>query len=169
MLLDVAVCLPKEAETVSLVRTVVKHALRTFGVTPDCIDDILLALSESCTNVIEHVGSEDEYEVRLRIDEETCVVSVRNTGDGFDAAVLVDIMPSPSSPRGRGVAIMRAVMDGVDFDHQPAAGTIVNLVKTLVAEPTGPLARLRHKRRALESVPAPEPAPAPPRLVDEAL
>ncbi len=150
MLLDVAVCLPKDAETVSLIRAVVKHGLRTFGVAEDCIGDICLALSEACTNVVDHVARDDEYEVRLAVDEYTCAISVRNTGDGFDAAALRDIMPSPSSPRGRGVAIMRAVMDHVAFEPEPATGTLVNLVKSLAVEPNGPLDRLRQKRELQE-------------------
>ena len=52
MHLDVAVCLPRESETVSLIRTVVTHALRTLGVTSSCIDDVRLALSEAATNVV---------------------------------------------------------------------------------------------------------------------
>jgi len=147
MLLDVAVCLPKETETVSLIRAVVKNGLATFGVTTDCVDDICLALSEACTNVVQHAGLDDEYEVRLQVDEFVCAISVKNTGEGFDASALRNVMPSPSSPRGRGVAIMRAVMDQVDFDPEPAAGTIVNLVKTLSVKPDGPLARIRRKHR----------------------
>jgi serine/threonine-protein kinase RsbW len=146
MLLDVAVCLPKEAETVSLIRGVVKNALSSIGVLADCVDDICLALSEACTNVVQHAGLDDEYEVRLQIDERICAISVSNTGEGFDASTLQDVMPNPSSPRGRGVAIMRAVMDQVDFDPEPAAGTIVNLVKALSVKPDGPLARMRAKR-----------------------
>ena len=147
MLLDVAVCLPKEAETVGLIRAVVQSGLSCFGVTADCVDDICLALSEACTNVVEHAALADEYEVRVQVDEDRCAISVRNTGDGFDASTLRDLMPDPSSPRGRGVAIMRAVMDEVHFEPQPAAGTIVNLVTTLSLESEGPLARLRDKRR----------------------
>ena len=143
MLLDVAVCLPQEAETVGLVRNVVKTALRAFGVSEDCTDDICLALSEAGTNVIEHAALDDEYEVRVQIDEQHCSISVKNTGNGFDAAALHGVMPDPTSPRGRGVAIMRTLMDRVDFDSGEEAGTIVHLVKTLTIEPGGLLGRLR--------------------------
>ena len=148
MLLDVAVCLPKEALTVSLIRSVVRHALRTFGVTGDCIDDICLGLSEACNNVVDHAVPDDEYEVRLQVDQARCAISVRNTGEGFDAEALADVMPNPGSPRGRGVAIMRAVMDQVDFRSEPEAGTIVHLTKGLTAEPGAPLDRLRRKGSA---------------------
>lgn len=148
MILDVAVCLPQEAETVGLIRSVVKHALGTFGVTQDCVDDICLGLSEACTNVVDHAWPDDKYEVRLQIDVESCAIRVTNTGHGFDAAALRDEMPSPSSPRGRGVAIMLAVMDRVAFSSEPEAGTIVRLVKRLSIEPDGPLDRLSRKRRS---------------------
>lgn len=148
MLLDVAVCLPQESETVGIIRAVVKNALRSFGVNQECVDDICLALSEACTNVIDHAVIDDEYEVRLQVDEERCVLSVKNTGPGFDARALRDAMPEQSSPRGRGVAIMRALVDQVDFHFEPQASTIVRLVKTLSIDPNGPLARLRRNRRA---------------------
>jgi serine/threonine-protein kinase RsbW len=141
--LDVSVCLPRDAETVALVRRVVSDALSTFGVTRDCGDDIALALSEACTNVIEHAATSDEYEVRLQVDERHCAISVTNTGNGFDFRSLAGAMPDEESPRGRGVAIMRAVMDNVDFVSEPATGTIVHIVKGLSVVPCGPLARLR--------------------------
>lgn len=147
MLLDVVVCLPKEAETVGLIRAVLKDGLSRFGVTGDCIDDILLALIEAGTNVVEHAVADDEYEVGLEIDEFNCAITIRNTGEDFDAAALGDLMPDPSSPRGRGVAIMRAVTDQVDLDSTPTAGTIVKLVKSLDVTPDGPLARVRDKHR----------------------
>ncbi len=143
MQLDVALCLPQEGESVSLVRGIIRDALVTLGVTPECVDDIRLALSEACTNVLDHAVADDEYEVRLRVDNDQCHVSVKNAGNGLDAAALEGVMPDAFSRRGRGVAIMRAVMDNVDFTSEPEAGTIVHLVKTLSFDPSGPLARLR--------------------------
>jgi serine/threonine-protein kinase RsbW len=141
--LDVAICLPQESETVALIRGVVTSALRTLGVTEDCVDDIRLALSEAATNVLDHVEGDDEYEVRLQVDGDACEISVTNTGDGFDAGQLSGELPDQTSPRGRGVAIMRAVMDHVELRSEPEAGTIVHLVKTLTVEAGGPLDRLR--------------------------
>jgi serine/threonine-protein kinase RsbW len=150
MLLDVAVCLPLEAETVGIIRSVVKNALQSFGVTQDCVDDLTLALSEACTNVVDHAIAGDEYEVRLQVDDASCIISVTNTGPGFDARALDDVMPDPSSARGRGVAIMRSLMDQVDFRSEPEAGTIVHLAKTLSIDSDGALARLRRKRQPLQ-------------------
>lgn len=145
MKLDVAICLPQESETVALIRGVVTSALRSFGVTEECIDDIRLALSEACTNVLDHVEGDDEYEVRLEVAGDVCIISVTNTGDGFDAGQLSGELPDHSSPRGRGVAIMRAVMDQVELRSEPESGTIVRLVKGLSVDAGGPLDRLRRR------------------------
>ncbi|HZT65170.1 MAG TPA: ATP-binding protein [Acidimicrobiales bacterium] len=142
MHIEVAVCLPREAETVTLVRTAVTNTLNLFGVAEDCVEDIRLALSEACTNVIEHAASEDNYEVEVHVDERECAISVRNVGNGFDATALAGLPPDPHSHRGRGVAIMRAVMDSVNFSSTPETGTVVNLVRALSAKEDGLLRRL---------------------------
>jgi serine/threonine-protein kinase RsbW len=143
-----AVCLPQEAETVALVRSAVGSTLTLFGIDRECIDDIRLALSEACTNVIEHAASDDEYEVTIQVDDEQCSINVKNTGIGFDASALAGMMPDPSSPRGRGVAIMRAVMDTVEFNASPRAGSIVHLVRSLNVTEDGAMSRLRDKQSA---------------------
>lgn len=143
MKLDVALCLPQEVESVSLIRVVIGDALIRLGITEECVDDIRLALSEACTNVLDHAAVDDEYEVRLQVADETCEISVTDTGtEILDAGALDGLMPDTGSARGRGVAIMHAVMDQVAFTSEPEVGTIVHLVKRLEIDEDGPLARL---------------------------
>jgi len=148
MRLDVAICLPQETETVGLIRGAVTSTLSLFGVEDECVEDIRLALSEACTNVIEHAHADDEYEVRIEVDDTQCEISVKNQGNGFDFASLDGHMPEGESARGRGVAIMRAVMDQVRFSSEPLEGTIVHLVKQLSVREGGPLDRLRRRQEA---------------------
>lgn len=143
MHVELAVCLPREARTASLVRAALTHTLGLFGVGEDDVDDIGLALSEACANVIAHARRCDDYEVRVRVEDDRCEISVRNAGEGFDASTLSAVMPDPLSARGRGVAIMRAVMDQVAFSSDPADGTIVNLFKQL----QGPMVGRQSLRR----------------------
>lgn len=145
MNIDIAVCLPREAETVALLRSTITDALRLFGATDDCIDDIKLAVSEAATNVIDHAGDEDEYEVAVHVDDLQCAISVKNSGRGFDSSTLDGGMPSQDSARGRGIAIMHAIMDNFDLTSAPETGTIVHLVKNLTVRPDSPLGRLRQK------------------------
>ena len=146
MKLEVALSLPQEAETVAIVRAMVANTMKSLGVTDSCVDDVVLALSEACTNVVEHAAPQDEYVVRLELDDHRCAISVTNTGTGFDAEGLGDEPAGVDSERGRGVAIMHAVMDHVSFRSEPERGTIVHLVKTIDIDPDGPIARIRRGR-----------------------
>jgi serine/threonine-protein kinase RsbW len=140
--IELALCLPRDVETVSLVRDVSIESLARLGITKECLEDVRLALSEACTNVIDHSGADDEYEVRLVVEDRRCEIRVIDTGGGFDFDSLGDALPDDMSPRGRGVAIMKALVDTVRFTSEPEQGTIVHLVKELELEPDGPLARL---------------------------
>ncbi|MGH9125048.1 MAG: ATP-binding protein [Acidimicrobiales bacterium] len=135
--------MPRDAETVSLVRAAAGEFLRSFGVESECLEDIRLAVSEACTNVVQHARAGDEYEVRVHLDEYACTIQVRNVGSGFDAGTLEGAPLDPMSSRGRGVVIMRAVMDTVGFESEPELGTIVHLVRDLDVVPDSPLVRLR--------------------------
>jgi serine/threonine-protein kinase RsbW len=92
---------------------------------------------------VRHARTDDEYEIRVHVNEDSCVVDVRNTGSGFDAAALDGMPADPLSARGRGVAIMRTVMDHVGFHSEPESGTIVHLVRALRVRPDSPIGRLR--------------------------
>ena len=144
MRVEIALCLPRDASSVGLVRDVALGALSKLKVDPADIDDIRLVLSEACTNVIEHSGTDDEYEVQLDITDELCEIRVIDTGRGWDFAEVERGMPSPISARGRGLAIIQAISDKAEFRSQPESGTMVRLVKTLHLEPGGPLDRLLH-------------------------
>ena len=139
MNLKIALCLPRDGKTVAVVRAVATDALARFGVTRECIDDVGLALSEACANVIRHAEESDEYEVRLEIDNVRCAITVIDAGRGLDVGTLVATMPEPSSPGGRGMALMKALTDQVDFTSEPESGTVVHLVKRLTLSPAGPL------------------------------
>lgn len=145
MNIQIALCLPQDAQTVAVVRSVALAALVQMGVTPECVEDIRLALSEACTNVIEHAGVTEDYEVRLELDSDCCEISVIDAGRGVDVSGLPRAMPDPGSPRGRGIALMTALTDSVDFSAQPGVGTTVCFRKTLSLTADGPLARLRRQ------------------------
>src|SRR3954451_1010071 len=145
MKIEIALCLPRDAKTVALVRSVAMGSLAQLGVAPDCVDDIRLALSEACSNVIQHAEGEEDYEVILSVEDDECSISVIDTGASIDADTLEREMPDVASPDGRGVALMTALVDHVKFVNRPEAGMVVHLVKRLVLDPQGPMALLRSK------------------------
>ena len=116
--------------------------MHEFGISDGPTSDVALAVTEACANVVEHAaGSQgpDEFELRLDLTAEECVVRVADRGTGFTSVGHTSYPPDPSSLRGRGIFLMRALVDRVQFD-EAADGTIVRLEKHLdeersVAEP----------------------------------
>ncbi len=130
MQLMLSICLPRDRVSIPVTRHIVRDALREIGVTDDCAHDIALAQSEACTNVIDHSGPGDEYELKVEVTETRCVLSVIDTGHGFDTVnVVAD--SDPRSERGRGIQLMRALVDDVHFESRPDSGTAVYLEKKL--------------------------------------
>jgi serine/threonine-protein kinase RsbW len=125
-----SVCLPRDRASIPPTRHIILDALREVGVTEECAHDVAIAQSEACTNVIDHSGPADEYEVRVEIDGARCVISVIDTGHGFDEASVAGSADADSE-RGRGIQLMRALVDKVHFVSDPDSGTAVHLEKAL--------------------------------------
>lgn len=134
--------LPRDRVSVPVVRHVTRHALTEVGVVADIIDDIELALAEACANVLDHAGSGDLYEVSVSVQASRCVLRIVDTGHGFDHISVRDEETGLDSERGRGLALMEALVDRVHLVSRPERGTLVTMTKELVFEDGSPGARL---------------------------
>jgi serine/threonine-protein kinase RsbW len=87
---DVRFCLvfPRETISVPVVRRVLGDTLYKLGVDEDCVADLLLAVTEACTNVLRHSGPGRRYEVVATVGRNRCLLDVVDTGRGFDPASL---------------------------------------------------------------------------------
>ncbi len=96
---------------------------------------VVVGITEAVTNAIQHGNQMDEakpVEIRAEMHGDEFVVIVRDYGNGLvnrepgddDDALPEDIFAT----RGRGIALMRALMDHVEFDWSEA-GTTVRLTK----------------------------------------
>jgi serine/threonine-protein kinase RsbW len=144
-------CLVFERELVSVpvMRRVLGDTLRGMGVNEESVDDILLAATEACTNVVLHAGqATPAYSVAATVDRSGCRVEVADDGQGCRPRLARarrraadhgtgDVANLAES--GRGLAIMRACVDDVELRTAPGRGTRVVLDKRLEWE--GPLRR----------------------------
>lgn len=135
--------LPRDASTVPVARRLCRGAMEELGITRACLHDVALAVTEACANVIEHSSdTDDEYRVDVTVDEAQCEIIVTDTGRGFDHDSLTQELADTTAERGRGVSLMRALVDNVRFESKPQAGTVVHLVKSLELEDSSPLRQL---------------------------
>ena len=76
MRVQLALSLPREEISVPLTRHVVSAALTTAGVEPTCVHDVEVALSEACTNAVQHAVEGVTYEVMVGISDEQVAIDV---------------------------------------------------------------------------------------------
>jgi serine/threonine-protein kinase RsbW len=103
---DVKFCLvfPREALSVPVMRHVLGDTLRGLGADDDGVADLLLAVTEACTNVVQHGGPGRRYEVVASVGRGGCLVEVQNAGRTFDIARLPGLrrrVPLPPVPAVR--------------------------------------------------------------------
>ncbi len=145
--------LPRDNHSVPIARRVLKNSLDVLGVRREVVSDIELALTEACTNVLDHAGEADEYEVSAGIDGRMCVIEVVDRGDGFDGSITGLADAEPHAEDGRGIQLMRALVDKVTFTSRPAVGTVVHLEKELEWLADAPVKKLTEGRPATEHGP----------------
>jgi serine/threonine-protein kinase RsbW len=124
--------IPAKLEYLDLVDNVVEALNELMHFAEEERTAVSISIVEAGTNAIQHGcrnGGECQVHMHFQVDPEALTVTVHDPGPGFDPVVL----PDPTSPenllkeRGRGIYIMRQMMDEVEFrfDH----GTTVRLVK----------------------------------------
>jgi anti-sigma regulatory factor (Ser/Thr protein kinase) len=98
----------KMGSAVRLVRHHLRRWLDGHGVASDAAMEIVLACSEACANAVEHPAASvrQAFEVEARRDERELTLSVRDFGDWRELG--------ESAWRGRGLEMMRSLMDTVE-------------------------------------------------------
>ena len=88
--MDVRFCLvfPREALSVPVMRHVLGDTLRDLGADDEGVADLLLAVTEACTNVVKHGGPGRRYEVMASVGRGGCLVEVQNAGRTFGTVRL---------------------------------------------------------------------------------
>lgn len=131
--------LPRDPVTVPVTRHTVDCALDAIGVTEDCRDDVTLALTEVCTNVVRHAHESDDYTVTVTATANRCTIDVCDTGTGLPPKPESRV--AATSEGGRGLGIVRAVMDAVQVVGGPG-GVAIHMAKRLIFGQRGYLRRL---------------------------
>lgn len=133
MNISFSVRLPVDAQSVPLARGLLRQALEHLGVAQTGIEELVLALTEACANVVQHAGEHDDYQLDVEIDDELCRIVVLDHGEGFDPTAT----PTPASPLdgGRGLILMRALVDRLQFRNTEDGRHAVFLEKRLITSP----------------------------------
>jgi serine/threonine-protein kinase RsbW len=124
--------LPSEVAAISPFVDKLMLLFRKCGCVPEGESDVEIALREALANAIIHGNHQDPRKhvyVRCRCKPDEVSIAVKDEGQGFDINTITD----PTGPEnigsvhGRGIYLMKAVMDEVRFEE---GGVLVHMRKS---------------------------------------
>lgn len=141
--------LRREAASVPLARRLLLDAMERAGVDGEVSYELSLALSEACSNVVEHGTGErsEAYCVTAYLDGDKCRIEVADSGPGFRATPRRPRSRPSEAEGGRGLFLIECLADHVRVRNRPGrGGAVVTFDKTLKwqQEHEGSLGRKKH-------------------------
>ena len=129
----IKLCVPGKPEYVGTIRMAIAHIAANIGFDIEAIDDIKVAVSEACTNIIRHSHSHSDfsYEVIIEREVKSLTVTVTDHGVGFETNEYIEPVPGETRGSGMGIFIVRALMDEVDIQSEVGVGTNIRMTKYL--------------------------------------
>jgi serine/threonine-protein kinase RsbW len=131
---------PSHTENLEMIRNFISHLAQKAGFDEMAVMEIEVAVEEACVNVIKHAHKNDEarpLRLQIKIDKQKLTVLVRDQGQGFDPKQLdeqnAQALLAKPKPGGRGILMMKMMMDEVHFEAKNGKGTQVRLVKHLAS------------------------------------
>ena len=124
---------PGKAEYVGTVRLATAHVASHTGFDLDTVEDIKVAISEACTNILCHAHEDTNfvYDVVLEVENNVLTITVKDDGAGFGLEEYMEPVLGELQVGGLGIFIIRALMDEVDIQSEPGTGTNIRMTKHL--------------------------------------
>jgi serine/threonine-protein kinase RsbW len=128
------IALPSEMRMLSVARTFVEAVCQTWQMERSVLHTLVLVTGEAVTNIVRHAHRNRpiaQMEVRLEIASDRVVLTFTDQGEPFDIDAVPHMNPSELRIGGRGVYLMRTLMDEVSCGPRAAgqAGNTLRLVK----------------------------------------
>ena len=118
---DVKLTLPARPENVSVIRHVLGAFAEALRLPDDLVEDLRLAVTEACTNVVRHAYPPDlpgPVEISIRPMNEQVSVIVADHGRGIGTS-------SDTTGPGLGLPLIAAIADEVELQPVPGGGSRV--------------------------------------------
>lgn len=115
---DVRLTLPAKAENIPVIRHVLGAFAEALQLPPDVVEDMRLAVTEACTNVVRHAYNGDDtgtIDIVMKPDGDRLDVIVSDCGRGMG--------PSPDiDGPGLGLPLIAALADSIEVADAPVGG-----------------------------------------------
>lgn len=133
--IPIQLTIPNDAKWLTVVRLAVSGVASRLGASFEDVDDIKVAVSEACTNAIDHAFGDREcgegtIRIRCHPREGEIRIDVEDQGCGFDPA-KADVVndADPEKHGGLGLFLIQKLMDETEVVSRPGGGTRVTMLK----------------------------------------
>ncbi|MCW3062235.1 MAG: ATP-binding protein [Capsulimonas sp.] len=141
LILRLSLELPEDGHYIRTTRLLSRCLLEDMCVMRHVIDDVETIVAELCSNVIRHAQSTSaKFEVTLEYYKPKVVITVRDTGAGFDQNAVRHVGSMRDDGYGGerlggwGLSLLDGLSDKVDFTTTDPHGTTVRVEKNLIYE-----------------------------------
>ncbi len=120
---SIQIQIPSISDNIRIVESFIDNAKEKYNLDDDIYGNIMIAVTESVNNAIQHGNKSDSSKnvtLKLELDNGSIKFTIIDQGAGFDYASL----PDPTSPEhidkpgGRGIFLMRNLCDAVRFSNK---------------------------------------------------
>lgn len=118
-----ALTLPSDLRMLSVARSFVEAVCQACDLERSLVHALVLATGEAVTNIVRHAHRDlpqAEMQIHLELRADGVVLFFLDQGEPFDIASVPDLPPGELRIGGRGVFLLRTLMDEVEC--QPRAG-----------------------------------------------
>jgi anti-sigma regulatory factor (Ser/Thr protein kinase) len=124
--------IPSDLRLLPLARNFVEAVCEIGGLDRDDTDAIVLAMHEAANNVIRHAHRGDpaaQLQIQCHLCPDGIEIRLLDEGAPFDIAAVPPLDPAELRIGGRGVFLMRKLMDELSCEPRPERGNTLRMVK----------------------------------------
>jgi serine/threonine-protein kinase RsbW len=133
--------LPSEPRMLSVARTFVEAVCQAHHFERNLVHALVLVTGEAFTNIVRHAHRnvpQAQMEIRLQILPDALALTFQDQGAPFDLAAVPELAPGELRIGGRGIYLMRTLMDELTCQPRPGQnGNTLRMVKRLPTRVAG--------------------------------
>jgi len=124
---------PSDLRMLSVARAFVEAVCQACQLDRTLVHALVLVTGEAVTNIVRHAHRYEpntQLELQLQVRPDSVVLTFRDQGEPFDLTAVPPLDPGELRPGGRGIYLMRTLMDEVTCaPREGQAGNVLRLVK----------------------------------------
>lgn len=124
--------LPTKPEYVSLASLAIATVANNMGFSIGDVEDLKVAVSEACTNALNHSKNPDTtYDLTYVVENRKLIFTVTDRGIGFEPEEVKAPDLNRNQLGGFGLFIIKSLMDRVEIISERGSGTSITMIKNL--------------------------------------